>query len=312
MFERFTDRARRVLVFAQEEARLRHHGYLGTEHMLVGLIQEGGGVATKTLEVLEISVDQLREDIEAKMGPAQPPIATAPPFTPKAKKVLELALGEALKLGHNYIGTEHLLLGLAVENEGLGGEVLRTRGAEPDKLRPVIVDLLEAARRAQPPAPQPAPATVSTEAPSLGELTVAAATALRFAASRAGHRPVGTHDLLVALLSSDRNAAATALANAGFSLADLRVAAEAATTLNTADQTTEEAVASQLAVRAEGERIVIEVNNAALLAALRASVRDGDVALANDDPRVTHDLGTLWQQITATLWEAINRLDPPA
>ncbi len=110
MFERFTDRARRVLVLAQEEARLLNHNFIGTEHILLGLIHEGEGVAAKALESLGISLEAVREKVEELIGPASGPSAGSPPFTPRAKKVLELSLREALQLGHNYIGTEHMLL----------------------------------------------------------------------------------------------------------------------------------------------------------------------------------------------------------
>ncbi|MGH8921240.1 MAG: Clp protease N-terminal domain-containing protein, partial [Actinomycetes bacterium] len=112
MFERFTDRARRVLVLAQEEARLLNHNFIGTEHILLGLIHEGEGVAAKALEQLGISLEAVREKVEETIGPAGTSPAGSPPFTPRAKKVLELSLREALQLGHNYIGTEHMLLGL--------------------------------------------------------------------------------------------------------------------------------------------------------------------------------------------------------
>ncbi len=112
LFERFTDRARRVLVLAQEEARLLNHNFIGTEHILLGLIHEGEGVAAKALESLGISLEAVREKVEETIGPAGTSTTGSPPFTPRAKKVLELSLREALQLGHNYIGTEHMLLGL--------------------------------------------------------------------------------------------------------------------------------------------------------------------------------------------------------
>src|SRR5207249_4450241 len=112
MFERFTDRARRVVVLAQEEARMLNHNYIGTEHILLGLIHEGEGVAAKALESLGISLDAVRHQVEEIIGQGQTPPTGHIPFTPRAKKVLELSLREALQLGHNYIGTEHILLGL--------------------------------------------------------------------------------------------------------------------------------------------------------------------------------------------------------
>ena len=118
MFERFTDRARRVVVLAQEEARMLNHNYIGTEHILLGLIHEGEGVAAKALESLGISLEAVRQQVEEIIGQGQQAPSGHIPFTPRAKKVLELSLREALQLGHNYIGTEHILLGLIREGDG--------------------------------------------------------------------------------------------------------------------------------------------------------------------------------------------------
>ena len=128
MFERFTDRARRVVVAAQEEARTLGHDYIGTEHLLLGLIHEGHGVAAIALESLGIGADGLRERVVAIVGTGQHPVAGHIPFTPQAKQVLRLSLSEALRFGHNYIGTEHLLLGLIQEKDGVAAQVWRTRG----------------------------------------------------------------------------------------------------------------------------------------------------------------------------------------
>ena len=130
MFERFTDRARRVLVLAQEEARLLNHSFIGTEHILLGLIHEGEGVAAKALEQLGVSLEAVREKVEETIGLSGTAPTGSPPFTPRAKKVLELSLREALQLGHNYIGTEHMLLGLVREGEGVAAQVLVSLGAD--------------------------------------------------------------------------------------------------------------------------------------------------------------------------------------
>jgi len=142
LFERFTDRARRVLVLAQEEARLLNHNFIGTEHILLGLIHEGEGVAAKALESLGISLEAVREKVEETIGPAGSSTAGSPPFTPRAKKVLELSLREALQLGHNYIGTEHMLLGLVREGEGVAAQVLVNLGADLSRVRQQVIQLL--------------------------------------------------------------------------------------------------------------------------------------------------------------------------
>ena len=142
MFERFTDRARRVVVLAQEEARLLNHNYIGTEHILLGLIHEGEGVAAKGLESLGISLEAVRSQVEELIGHGASSPSGHIPFTPRAKKVLELSLREALQLGHNYIGTEHILLGLIREGEGVAAQVLVKLGADLSRVRQQVIQLL--------------------------------------------------------------------------------------------------------------------------------------------------------------------------
>ena len=142
MFERFTDRARRVVVLAQEEARMLSHNYIGTEHILLGLIHEGEGVAAKALESLNISLEAVRAQVEEIIGQGQQAPSGHIPFTPRAKKVLELSLREALQLGHNYIGTEHILLGLIREGEGVAAQVLVKLGADLNRVRQQVIQLL--------------------------------------------------------------------------------------------------------------------------------------------------------------------------
>ncbi len=142
MFERFTDRARRVVVLAQEEARMLNHNYIGTEHILLGLIHEGEGVAAKGLEAIGISLEGVRAQVEEIIGQGQQAPSGHIPFTPRAKKVLELSLREALQLGHNYIGTEHILLGLIREGEGVAAQVLVKLGADLNRVRQQVIQLL--------------------------------------------------------------------------------------------------------------------------------------------------------------------------
>jgi ATP-dependent Clp protease ATP-binding subunit ClpA len=142
VFERFTDRARRVVVLAQEEARLLNHNYIGTEHLLLGLATEGQGVAAKALESLGIRLEALRAQVKEIIGQGQSAPTGHIPFTPRAKKVLELSLREALQLGHNYIGTEHILLGLIREGEGVAAQVLVKLGADLPRARQQVTGLL--------------------------------------------------------------------------------------------------------------------------------------------------------------------------
>jgi ATP-dependent Clp protease ATP-binding subunit ClpA len=150
MFERFTDRARRVVVLAQEEARMLNHNYIGTEHILLGLIHEGEGVAAKALESLGISLEAVRQQVEEIIGQGQQAPSGHIPFTPRAKKVLELALREALQLGHNYIGTEHILLGLIREGEGVAAQVLVRLGADLIRVRQQVIQLLHGRHSEEP------------------------------------------------------------------------------------------------------------------------------------------------------------------
>ncbi len=142
MFERFTDRARRVVVLAQEEARYLNHNYIGTEHILLGLLNEGEGIAAHALESLDIDLASVRDEVVKIIGQGQQSPPGHIPFTPRAKKVLELSLREALQLGHNYIGTEHILLGLIREGEGVAAQVLQQLGAELQKVRQTVIQLL--------------------------------------------------------------------------------------------------------------------------------------------------------------------------
>jgi ATP-dependent Clp protease ATP-binding subunit ClpA len=142
MFERFTDRARRVVVLAQDEARMLKHNYIGTEHILLGLIHEGEGVAAKALESLGISLDAVRQQVEEIIGQGQQAPSGHIPFTPRGKKVLELSLRESLQLGHNYIGTEHILLGLIREGDGVAAQVLVRLGADLNRVRQQVIQLI--------------------------------------------------------------------------------------------------------------------------------------------------------------------------
>ncbi len=199
MFERFTDRARRVVVLAQEEARRLNHDYIGTEHVLLGLIHEGEGVAAKALESLDVSLEAVRSEVEAIIGRG-PDIPTGHiPFTPRAKKVLELSLREALQLGHNYIGTEHIVLGLIREGEGVGAQVLTKLGATLGKVREEVIGLLSG------PEPIPEEGTgMRWERPPDMHLSRRSNAAIVLAdeiAEKRGRRSIEPEDLLRALLA---------------------------------------------------------------------------------------------------------------
>jgi ATP-dependent Clp protease ATP-binding subunit ClpC len=159
MFERFTDQARRVVVFAQDEARGLNHNWIGTEHLLLAVIREGHGVGAKALESMQISLDEARQQVESMIGRGQNPVGDGHiPFAPRAKKVLELSLREALQLGHNYIGTEHILLGLIREGDGVAAQVLVSLGCDLNRARQQVIQLLHGY-----PGKQPALLTIGEE-----------------------------------------------------------------------------------------------------------------------------------------------------
>src|SRR6266542_5524433 len=188
MFERFTDRARRVVVLAQEEARILNHNYIGTEHILLGMIHEGEGVAARAIESLGISLTAVRSQVEEIIGRGQAAPTGHIPFTPRAKKVLEFSLREALQLGHNYIGTEHILLGLVREGEGVGAQVLVKLGAKLDRLRREVVQLLQggAGRGEVPPPPLVEPEDFTARVARAEEIEAVA----RDVAAEFGHESV--------------------------------------------------------------------------------------------------------------------------
>jgi ATP-dependent Clp protease ATP-binding subunit ClpA len=202
MFERFTDRARRVLVLAQDEARGLEHNFLGTEHILLGLIKEGEGVGAKALEELGTTHDRLRRRIAEVVTPGDPGTASgAPPFTPRSKKVLELALREALELGHNYIGTEHLLLGLVREGSGVAAQVLVAEGLDLTTVRQKVIQLL-LGHSAQNP-------TAAGRTTPAGNLLGTRAKAL------AGTEAVGSHHYVLAVLEDPGSLGARILTSLG-------------------------------------------------------------------------------------------------
>jgi ATP-dependent Clp protease ATP-binding subunit ClpA len=205
VFERFTDRAKRVVVLAQEEARMLMHNYIGTEHLLLGLISEGEGVAAKALGSMNISLRVVRFQVEEIIGRGESVQSGHIPFTPRAKKVLELSLREALQLGHDYIGTEHILLGLIREGEGVAAQVLQQLGADLNLVRQQVLQLLSGYTGGR-----------SIEEPVTGSVFLSALSAeahrmLELAADAArdlGHDLIEPSDILIGLIvGADANVA---------------------------------------------------------------------------------------------------------
>jgi ATP-dependent Clp protease ATP-binding subunit ClpC len=244
MFERFTDRARRSLVLAQEEARGLGHNFIGTEHILLGLLAEGSGVAFIALRSLGFTVEGIREAVAAAIGSSGEPVSEKPPFTPRAKKVLEASLREALKLGHNYIGTEHMLLGIVQEGEGVAAQVLVGQGHALDEVRHAVISTLghaDPTRLGPPSRPFAARPPVPSVLAALADLSPAAAGVLpaarRLARADAtgGASSIGTHHILRALFDLSNGAAARALTSLGVTAATLAQAIAAIDVTQTAD-----------------------------------------------------------------------------
>jgi ATP-dependent Clp protease ATP-binding subunit ClpA len=326
MFERFTNRARHAVVLAQEEARELHHNYIGTEHVLLGLLGEPEGIAARALDRFGMTRETTREEVRAIVGTG----ASAPtghiPFTPRAKKTLELALREALQLHHNYIGTEHILLGVIREGEGVGAQVLRQHG-DLLAIRAAVLDIVptgksEAARgrrmwlrrrvASDPLEPELRPAE-QTEL----RTTPAADTSLSEAAKLAGAQPVGSHHLLLAALTDPNTAAAKALAALGIDLDQAREALRGAEVTGTSDEQPEDAGRRQMLVHVADDKLTIELTDPMIVEAGQAAVRAlGDDAsppgTIHGDQPVAASLSTVWQALHDSLGVIQRRATLPA
>jgi ATP-dependent Clp protease ATP-binding subunit ClpA len=326
MFERFTNRARHVVVLAQEEARQLKHNYIGTEHILLGLLGEPEGYGGRVLASFGITRDGAREEVRAMVGTG----ASAPsghiPFTPRAKKTLELSLREALQLHHNYIGTEHILLGLIREGDGVAAQLMKQH-ADLMTIRLAVLDIVPAGksddakgrrwllrRRSTEGDPLEAPQPVEqTEL----RTTPAADTSLTEAARLAGAQPVGSHHLLLAALADDNTAAAKALAALGVNLEQAKEALRSADVTGTSDEQPEEAGRRQMVIHVTDDKLTIEASDPAIIQAGRAALDAiGDAAdppgtIRGDLPACA-SLGTVWQALEDSLGVIQRRATLPA
>jgi ATP-dependent Clp protease ATP-binding subunit ClpA len=235
MFERFTERARHVIVLAQDEARMLGHNYIGTEHILLGLLREEDGIAARMLDSLEITTEEVRAQVVHLIGQGHDEVTGQIPFTPRAKHVLELALREGLALGHDSIGTEHILLGLVRETEGVAARILNDFGADAETIQRAVVRMLSG----------PAPALGAKPDPRVGSRRSGQATSGRRRPAQAGparltrgarnvlllaqdearalkHAQVGSEHILLGLLREEHGLAARLLASLGITLAEVR------------------------------------------------------------------------------------------
>ncbi len=261
MFERFTDRARRVVVLSQEEARGLRHNYIGTEHVVLGLLGVPEGLAARALTSLGMSLEAARDQVVERVGRGGESLSGHIPFTPRAKKALEFALREALELGHNYIGTEHLLLGITREGSGTGAQVLAAQAGDLRAVRTAVLDLIPPASDAP---TTTGPGSIPPPAPKRGpelRTTPAAGASLEEAARLAGSHPVGSHHLLLAALSDPDSAAAKTLAALGVELDQAREALRRAEVAGTSDEQPEERGRRHMIIRVEEGRVTVEVTD---------------------------------------------------
>ncbi len=323
MFERFTAKARRSIVLAQEEARLLDHNYIGTEHILLGLIHEGQGIAPRVLTQFGLTLDSTRAEVTAIVGVGKKPTPGGHiPFTPRAKKVLELALREALSLHHNYIGTEHILLGLIREGDGVAAKILRQHG-DLLQIRVATIDLLEVAEPAAAARPRRWARRVALQVrENLGQregedagpeeeaaelsATPAADETIATAAKLAGGEPVGSHHLLLAALTDDNSAAARVLASLGVDLVRAKDALHTADITGTTDELPEEACRRQMNLTVTDELVTIVVADQTLVTSANAALAAlGEKATAGRTIRGA-DLTGLPAANLAKAWAALN------
>ena len=281
MFERFTNRARHVVVLAQEEARSLRHNYIGTEHILLGLLAEPDGLGAQALARFGMSPAATREEVKAIVGTGKGAPGGHIPFTPRAKKTLELALREAMQLHHNFIGTEHILLGVIREGDGVAAQIMKDH-VDLLTLRMAVLEILPGVQepsgrrwlRSRSPVPAAGPdAAREPEEQTELRTTPAADASLHEAARLAGSAPVGSHHLLLAALADPNTAAARALAALGVDLDSAKEALRTADVSGTSDEPQEEAGRRQMLVRVAEDRLTIEATDQVLLRLGREAVK---------------------------------------
>jgi Clp amino terminal domain, pathogenicity island component len=293
MFEKFTNRARHVVVLSQEEARLLNHNYIGTEHILLGLLGEPESIGGQVLASFGLTLDEVRAEVESKIGRGKSQPTGHIPFTPRAKKILELSLREALAIKHNYIGTEHILLGLIREGEGVAAQIMREH-ADLAQIRAAVLEAVSAVYADEPPegseetnavlswlrrrltrhgtsVPFNPDIASGIEGPTRG--TPAVEAALQQAARLAGPVPVGSHHLLLAALEDANSAASWALASLGVDLDELRGKLRSAKITGTSDEPPEQAGRRQMAIQVTGETLTIVATDPVIVEAGKEALR---------------------------------------
>jgi ATP-dependent Clp protease ATP-binding subunit ClpA len=296
MFERFTNQARHTVVLAQEEARLLNHNYIGTEHILLGLLGEPEEIAGTVLASFGITRDGARVEVEEIIGMGKSQPTGHIPFTPRAKKTLELSLREALQIKHNYIGTEHILLGLIREGDGVAARIMR-KHADLLDIRAAVLDAVpdappESAEGAEETnavlrwlrqrltgrsAPNVPPRPSGPGAEPVRRGTPAVEEALRQAAALAGQAPVGSHHLLLAALADTNSAATWALAQLGVDVDELREKLRSARIEGTSDEQPEQAGRRQMSIQVTDEILTLVLTDPVIVEAGKEALRAANV-----------------------------------
>ena len=293
MFERFSGQARHVVVSAQEEARELDHNYIGTEHLLLGLLTSDS-LASASLTALGYTRDDVQAKLVATVGRGKASPGGHIPFTPRAKKVLELSLREALQLKHNYIGTEHILLGLLREGEGMAARILADKHPL-DRIRDEVLTRIES--------------PAAREVHGAGR-TPAAQQVLALAAELAGEGPVGSHHILEAMLQQPDSAAAKVLGDAGIDLDQLGAKLDEISTEDTADDTPVQAAARQLELSVTDETVTVVLRDSSSLELGKQIVQLNGGTLAARGPQLDL-LGRLWTAVNDWLAATARALAPP-
>ena len=294
MFERFSGQARHVVVSAQEEARELDHNYIGTEHLLLGLLVASDSSASASLSALGYTLDGARASVEAMVGRGKASPRGHIPFTPRAKKVLELSLREALQLKHNHIGTEHILLGLVREGEGRAAQILATKHPL-DRVRADVLARIESA---------------GTGEAHAGSRTPAAHEVLALAAELAGDTPVGSHHILEAILQQPDSAAAKVLTDAGIDVDQLAAKLDELSTEDTADDTPEQAAARQLELSIADDGVTVVLRDPGSLELGKQIVELNGGQLASQGAQLDI-LSRLWTSVNSWLIATARDLAPP-
>ena len=294
MFERFSGQARHVVVSAQEEARELDHNYIGTEHLLLGLLVASDSSASASLSALGYTLDGARASVEAMVGRGKASPRGHIPFTPRAKKVLELSLREALQLKHNHIGTEHILLGLVREGEGRAAQILATKHPL-DRVRADVLARIESAGAGEAHA---------------GSRTPAAHEVLALAAELAGDTPVGSHHILEAILQQPDSAAAKVLTDAGIDVDQLAAKLDELSTEDTADDTPEQAAARQLELSIADDGVTVVLRDPGSLELGKQIVELNGGQLASQGAQLDI-LSRLWTSVNSWLIATARDLASP-